>query len=258
MAKTHDHATGQPRAIAQRLSGTCAIVTGAAQGIGRAIADRLAAEGSHVVCLDVQEMAAPVVQGQEFHFCDVTDVHQVQDVVANVLAEHGGVDILVNNAGLLEQARSLRDVTSEQLHQYFDTNAVGPMLMVQATYDALITSTWRGRVINIASRTFFTGSSRQPAYVASKGALLGLTRVMAHELGEYGVTVNAVVPSQIASPGTRRYTSDEAFASTMGRQAIREFVTGDDVAGSVAFLASPDGTMMTGQTVVCDGGGLMR
>ena len=77
-------------------------------------------------------MAAPVVQGQEFHFCDVTDVHQVQDVVANVLAEHGGVDILVNNAGLLEQARSLRDVTSEQLHQYFDTNAVGPMLMVQA------------------------------------------------------------------------------------------------------------------------------
>ncbi|WP_235604819.1 SDR family NAD(P)-dependent oxidoreductase [Enteractinococcus helveticum] len=258
MTKTHDHDTGQPRAIAQRLSGTCAIVTGAAQGIGRAIADRLAAEGSIVVCLDIQEMAAPVVQGQEFHFCDVTDAHQVQDVVAKVLDEHGGVDILVNNAGLLEQARSLRDVTSEQLHKYFDTNAVGPMLMVQAAYDALIASKWRGRVINIASRTFFTGSSRQPAYVASKGALLGLTRVMAHELGQYGVTVNAVLPSQIASPGTRRYTSDESFASTMSRQAIREFVSGDDVAGTVAFLASPDGTMMTGQTVVCDGGGLMR
>ena len=257
MEQTHEHNTGQPRAIAQRLSGTCAMVTGAAQGIGRAIADRLAAEGSHVVCLDVQEMTAPVVQGQEFHFCDVTDAHQVQDVVAKVIAEHGGVDILVNNAGLLEQARSLRDVTPEQLHKYFDTNAVGPMLMVQAAYDALIDSAWRGRIINIASRTFFTGS-RQPAYVASKGALLGLTRVMAHELGEYGVTVNAVLPSQIASPGTRRYTSDEAFASTMSRQAIREFVTGDDIAGTVAFLASPDGTMMTGQTVVCDGGGLMR
>lgn len=258
MAKTQDSVSGQPRAIAQRLSGTCAIVTGAAQGIGRAIADRLAAEGSNVVCLDVQEMAAPVVQGQEFHFCDVTDARQVQDVVNKVTAERGGVDILVNNAGLLEQARSLRDVTPEQLHKYFDTNAVGSMLMVQSAYDALIASDWRGRIINIASRTFFNGSSRQPAYVASKGALLGLTRVMAHELGEYGVTVNAVLPSQIASPGTRRYTSDEAFEATMSRQAIREFVTGDDIAGAVAFLASLDGAMMTGQTVVCDGGGLMR
>jgi len=250
--------TGQSRALTQRLSGTFSIVTGAARGIGRATADRLAAEGSHVVCLDVREMSAPLVSRQEFHTCDVSDPHQVHDAVTRVIDTLGGVDILVNNAGLLEEPRSLREVTADQLHTYYATNAVGPLLMVQAAYDALIASPWRGRVINVASRTFFTGSSRQPAYVASKGALLGLTRVMAHELGEHRVTVNAVLPSQIDSPGTRRYTADEIFASTMNRQAIREFVTGDDIAGTIAFLASADAAMMTGQTLVCDGGGLMR
>lgn len=250
--------TGQSRAIAQRLSGTVAIVTGAAQGIGRATADRLAAEDSHVVCLDVRDMVAPLQPGQEFHRCDVSDPKQVDEVVTRVLETLGGIDILVNNAGLLEEPRSLRQVTADQLHTYYATNAVGPLLMVQAAYEALIASSWRGRVINVASRTFFTGSSRQPAYVASKGALLGLTRVMAHELGEYGVTVNAVLPSQIETPGTRRYTAEETFTSTMNRQAIQDFVTGDDIAGTIAFLASADATMMTGQTVVCDGGGLMR
>lgn len=258
MDSSHPHDTGQPRAIVQRLSGTRSLVTGAARGIGRAIADRISAEGSHVVCLDIQEMEAPLKEGQEFRFCDVTDSEQVHTVVADVVTDLDGLDVLVNNAGLLERPGTLRDVTAEQLHKYFATNAVGPMLMVQAAYDALISSPWCGRIINVASRTFFTGSSRQPAYVASKGALLGLTRVMAHEFGSYRVTVNAVVPSQIQTPGTQQYTSEQTFEATMNRQAIPEFVTADDLAGTVAFLASPDGVMMTGQTLVCDGGGLMR
>jgi len=242
----------------ERLRGTRIIVTGGSRGIGRAIAERLVTEGSTVMCLDRIDPVDGLSENLYFQKCDVTNPGQVQRAVDATIQQFGGLDCLVNNAGLLEQRKSLKDVTPEQLHQYFDVNAVGPMLMLQAAYDALVESSWRGRVINVASRTFFTGSSQQPAYVASKGALIGITRTMAHELGEHGVTANAVVPAQIPTPGTLEYTSDETFARTMHGQSIQEYVTPDDLAGTVAFLVSQDGAMMTGQTLICDGGGLMR
>ncbi len=166
--------------------------------------------------------------------------------------------MLVNNAGLLSGRNSLLEATPEELHRFYDVNAVGPLLMVQACFPHLKASAHRGRVINVASRTFFTGAPGQIGYVASKGALIGMTRVMARELGEHRITVNAVMPAQVATPGTRAHSGDEVFARTMSQQAIREFVTPEDFAGLVAFLASPDGAMITGQTMVCDGGGLLH
>ncbi|MDX3128790.1 SDR family oxidoreductase [Streptomyces europaeiscabiei] len=94
--------------------------------------------------------------------------------------------------------------------------------------------------------------------MASKGALIGMTRVMARELGEHRITVNAVAPAQVATPGTRAHSDDEVFAATMRRQAIEEFVTPEHFAGLVSYLASPDAVMVTGQTLVCDGGGLLH
>jgi len=116
----------------------------------------------------------------------------------------------------------------------------------------------RGCVVNVASRTFFTGSPGQLAYVASKGAVLGMTRVLARELGEHGVTVNAVLPGQVATPGTEQHNDEAAFDRTMAQQAIRRRVQPDDLAGLVAFLAGPDARMITGQTIVCDGGGYLH
>ncbi|SCF64518.1 3-oxoacyl-[acyl-carrier protein] reductase [Streptomyces sp. MnatMP-M27] len=130
--------------------------------------------------------------------------------------------------------------------------------MVQTCFPYLRDSAHRGRVINVASRTFFTGAPGQIAYIASKGALIGMTRVMARELGEHRICVNAVMPAQIATPGTRAHSDDEVFARTMAQQAIQEFVSPEDFAGLVAFLASADGRLVTGQSLVCDGGSLLR
>src|SRR5699024_1388678 len=143
-------------------------------------------------CLDLLPPEEPSSPNQTSVVCDVTDEDQVRAAVAEVV-HGGGLDILVNNAGLLEPRRSLREVNPAELHRYVGVTAVGPLLLVQAGFDALAASPWRGRVINIGSRTFVTGATGQPAYVASKGALLGLTRIMAHELAEHGATANAVI-----------------------------------------------------------------
>ncbi|MFJ9582321.1 SDR family NAD(P)-dependent oxidoreductase [Streptomyces acidicola] len=249
--------------MSARLAGVVAIVTGAAGGLGRAIARRLAAEGGTVAALDL-------VQDSECSYeddgpgsiaswtCDVTDRGAVDRTVEDIVGRFGGVDVLVNNAGLLSGRASLLDATPEELHRYYDVNAVGPLLMIQACFPYLRDSEHRGRVVNVASRTFFTGAPGQIGYIASKGALLGMTRVMARELGEHRITVNAVMPAQVATPGTRAHSGDEVFAKTMSQQAIREFVTPEDFAGLVAFLASPDARLVTGQSIVCDGGGLLH
>ena len=243
-----------------RLDGTVSIVTGASGGLGSAIADRLIAEGGTVARLDVREP----VEGKEassrtpFFTCDITDAAAVESIVDQIAERFGGVDILVNSAGVLSGRESSLSTSSEDMHRYFDVNAVGPMHMVQACHPHLKSSQWRGRVINVASRTFFMGNPGQLAYIASKGALTGMTRVLAKEFGPDKITVNAVMPAQVSTPGTREHSGEEVFAATMHNQAIEEFVTPSHFAGLVAFLASPDGALITGQSLICDGGGLMR
>ncbi|MDF3139749.1 MULTISPECIES: SDR family oxidoreductase [unclassified Streptomyces] len=237
-----------------------AVVTGAAGGLGSAIVHRLAADGFAVAALDMAEPdgTSGVVPGVRHWRCDVSDPAATRRTVDGIVQAYGGVDVLVNNAGLLSGRASLLETTPEELHRFFDVNAVGPLLMVQACVPWLRESPYRGRVVNVASRTFFTGAPGQIAYVAGKGALIGMTRVMARELGEHRITVNAVAPAQVATPGTRAHSGDEVFTATMRQQAIKEFVTPEHFAGLVSYLASPDAVMVTGQTLVCDGGGLLH
>ncbi|MEU2348674.1 SDR family oxidoreductase [Modestobacter sp. NPDC049651] len=233
--------------------GTTAVVTGAARGIGAAIARRLRADGHTVAVLDVlrpeDDDLAAVWTG-----CDVTEPDQLEAAMTAIAAEHGGIDVLVNNAGLISPRRPYTESTKDELLRYLTVNAVGYALATQAAHPHLVAGD-RGCVVNVASRTFFTGSPGQLAYVASKGAVIGMTRVLARELGEHGVTVNAVMPGQVATPGTEQYNDEAAFDRTMAQQAIRRRVQPDDLAGLVSFLAGPDARMVTGQTLICDGGG---
>jgi len=231
-----------------------AVVTGGARGIGRALARRLADDGHRVTVLDVLE---PEDDGPDWLACDVTEPDQLEAAMTTVAERSGGIDVLVNNAGLISPRRPYLESGKEELLRYLTVNAVGYALAVQAAHPWLVASD-RGCVVNVASRTFFTGSPGQLAYVASKGAVIGMTRVLARELGPSGVTVNAVMPGQVATPGTEQYNAEEDFDRTMAQQAIRRRVRPEDLAGLVSFLCGPDARMVTGQTIVCDGGGYLH
>lgn len=233
-----------------------AVITGAAGGLGGALTRRLVVDGFTVAALDIADVSETA--GARSWRCDVSDPAATRRTVREIVEAYGRIDVLVNNAGLLSGRASLLEATPSEMHRFFDVNSVGPLLMVQACFPWLKESAHSGRVVNVASRTFFTGAPGQLAYVASKGALIGMTRVMARELGEHRITVNAVAPAQVATPGTRAHSGDEAFAETMRRQAIQEFVTPEHFAGLVSYLASPDAALVTGQTLVCDGGGLLH
>jgi NAD(P)-dependent dehydrogenase (short-subunit alcohol dehydrogenase family) len=235
---------------------TTAVVTGAARGLGAAIATRLRADGHTVAVLDVLKPDDDALAAG-WTDCDVTEPDQLEVAVQQIVEQHGGIDVLVNNAGLISPRRPYTETSKAELLRYLTVNAVGYALTTQAAHPHLVAS-GRGCVVNVASRTFFTGSPGQLAYVASKGAVLGMTRVLARELGEHGVTVNAVMPGQVATPGTEQYNDEAAFDRTMAQQAIRRRVQPDDLAGLVSFLAGPDARMVTGQTIVCDGGGFLH
>jgi NAD(P)-dependent dehydrogenase (short-subunit alcohol dehydrogenase family) len=232
-----------------------AVVTGGARGIGRALAERLHADGHAVTVLDVVE--PDDAARTDWIRCDVTEPDQLQAAMETVAGQAGGIDVLVNNAGQISPRRPYLESGKEELLRYLTVNAVGYALATQAAHPYLVASD-RGCVVNVASRTFFTGSPGQLAYVASKGAVLGMTRVLAKELGPHGVTVNAVMPGQVATPGTEQYNAEEDFDRTMAQQAIRRRVQPEDLAGLVSFLCGPDARMVTGQTIVCDGGGYLH
>ncbi|MBB3086573.1 SDR family NAD(P)-dependent oxidoreductase [Geodermatophilus sabuli] len=237
------------------MRATTAVVTGGARGIGRALAERLRADGHRVTVLDVVEPDDAATT--DWIRCDVTEPDQLQAAMTEVADAGDGIDVLVNNAGLISPRRPYLESGKEELLRYLTVNAVGYALATQAAHPYLVAGD-RGCVVNVASRTFFTGSPGQLAYVASKGAVLGMTRVLAQELGPHGVTVNAVMPGQVATPGTEQYNSEEDFDRTMAQQAIRRRVQPEDLAGLVSFLCGPDARMVTGQTIVCDGGGYLH
>jgi 3-oxoacyl-[acyl-carrier protein] reductase len=240
-----------------------AVISGAATGLGRAAALRLAADGAKIEILDIQDASETVNEiraaGGEANaqLCDVTNLEQIARAVQAIEERHGRVDILVNNAGILSGRTPWHQLTYEEMNRFVQINYLGYFNVSKAVYP-LLKKSQHGRVINIASRTYFLANPGQMAYVAAKGAVMGMTRVMAKELGDEGITVNAVAPGMVATPGTQAHSNEEAFNRVMMNQAIKKRVTPEHLAALIAFIASDDAEMITGQMILCDGGGYLH
>jgi NAD(P)-dependent dehydrogenase (short-subunit alcohol dehydrogenase family) len=247
-----------------KLDNRIAVVSGSASGLGRAIALRLADEGAQLGLIDVQDQAETLgllrEKGAkaETWKVDVTDEAQINAAFAAMAERFGRIDVLINNAGILSDRKPWYEHTKADVERFIDINYIGYFLVTKAAYPLLKKSQVPARIINIASRTFFSAPPGQMAYIASKGAVIGMTRVLARELGEEGITVNALMPGQVATPGTMQFTSEEVFNRTMQAQALKQRGQPEDLANLVAFVASDDARLITGQTIIVDGGGFMH
>ncbi len=246
-----------------RLDNRVAVISGAATGIGKAAAVRLAAEGAAVEILDIKDASETIKEirtagGQaNAEICDVTSEEQIAKAVAAIAARHARVDILVNNAGILSGRTPWHELSYEEVNRFVQINYIGYFLVSKALYPLLKKSEY-GRVINVASRTYFLADPGQMAYVAAKGAVMGMTRVLAKEMGDDNITVNAVAPGMIATEGTLAHSTEEAFNRVMNNQAIKKRGKPEHLAALIAFLASDDAEMITGQMILCDGGGYLH
>lgn len=238
-----------------KLDGKTAIVTGAAQGIGRAIAARLVADGAQVTIADINlagAQAAARAIGCAAVECDVTNPASVATAL-EVAAKGGAVDILVNNASIVPFI-AWDDVDLTHWQKIIDTNLTSVFLTCRKATDMMRAVGRKGRIVNISSNSFFAGTPNMAAYVAAKGGVIGFTRSLATEMGKYGIAVNAVTPGLIESDGVKASPHNEAFGFVEMLQAFPGKGQPEQIASVVAFLASEDAGWMTGQTVNVDAG----
>jgi NAD(P)-dependent dehydrogenase (short-subunit alcohol dehydrogenase family) len=241
------------------LAGKVAIVTGAAQGIGRAIADGLAREGARIVVADLRgaEDAAEAYEGGVGLTVDVADEQDVQRMADTVVERCGTIDILVNNAGLYASLpmRSFLEIPLDEWRRVMDVNVASMFLTCRAVVPVMQAG-GGGKIINISSGTPFRGVPFLLHYVTSKGAIVAFTRALAKEVGKTGVLVNCVAPGFTMSAGVEEHPEViEALqqASVSSRTIQRDQVP-EDVVGAVVYLSSPSSSFVTGQTIVIDGG----
>jgi 3-oxoacyl-[acyl-carrier protein] reductase len=244
----------------QPLTDQVAVVTGAARGIGRGIASVLASEGARVVIADVdaaaaEHTAAELGEGGRETLAvatDVTDRASVGAMAAAALAAFGRIDILAANAGIYPSTE-LADIDDEIWERVMAINVKGALHAVQACAPAMLERGY-GRIVLTSSITGpITGQTGYAHYGASKAAMLGLMRSAAVELATSGVTVNAVMPGNIETPGLDE-TTDEHQRLMLSSIPMGSFGTPDDVGWAVRFLASPEAGYITGQTLIVDGG----
>ena len=240
--------------MSKRLDGRTAIVTGAAQGIGKAIATRLAADGATVIVSDINAEGAKAAAAAIGHgaVAIAADISSPEDV-ARLVKKAGPVDILVNNAAIVPFI-AWDDIDLAHWRRLIDVNLTGTYMMTRAVTDAMRAANLKGRVINIASNTFFAGTPNMAAYVASKGGVIGFTRAAATELGKYGITVNALAPGLVESDGVKASPHVNAFDFVGKLQAMPGRGQPEHIADVVAFLASDDARWITGQTLNVDAG----
>lgn len=244
----------------QRLTDQVAIVTGAAQGIGRGIASVLAAEGARVVICDLDadlaEATATELRAQGLDVLavatDVTDRASVDAMAARVVADYSRIDILAANAGIYPTA-ALAEIDDAMWDRVMDVNVTGAVRVVQACMPAMVSRTY-GRIVLTSSITGpLTGQPGFAHYGASKAALLGFMRSAAVELATSGVTVNAVLPGNVKTPGFATM-SEEHQRLMLTSIPMRRYAEPEEIGWAVRFLASPEAAYITGQTLIVDGG----
>lgn len=242
-----------------RLEDQVAIVTGAAQGLGRAFCAKLAAEGARIVAADLNLDGATAtaleIGGDAMALqVDVSKEADTFKMAEATWARCGRIDILVNNAGIYQglTRKTFDEIPMDEWERVMAVNLKGPWLCARAVIPTMKKQR-RGKIINISSATFFSGSPLMAHYVTSKGGVIALTRAMAKEVGEYGICVNAIAPGFTLTEASRSLRSDaETYA--VDRGAIRRAEQPEDLVGTVAFLASSESDFITGQTIIVDGG----
>lgn len=238
-----------------RFKNHIAIVTGAGQGLGRGITERLLSEGASVLAVDLKPdglASFPANDRLATMVVDITADTAPAQIIAECVSVLGGVTVLVNNAGL-GNAPSLHDTTDEIHDHYMNVNLRGMFRLSRDILPELRKT--KGTIVNIASSIAISGYARWAPYATAKAGVIALTRNMAAEYGGEGIRVNAVAPGIIATPGTEGRLETPRFRATiLGTMPLNKVGLPADVAAAVAFLASDDARMITGQVIAVDGG----
>ena len=245
-----------------RLRDTVIVITGGATGIGRAYCQRAAAEGARVVVADIAD-SKPVVKEVEARGaqalgveCDVSREADTQRLATETLARFGRIDVLVNNAAVYGtlRRRPFMEIPLEEWDRVMAVNLRGLFLCARAVFPAM-KAQGKGVIINIASSTFFKGVPHYIHYTTSKGGVVGFTRSLARELGEFGIRVNAIAPGFTLSGENERNIPEERKQANIETRMLTRAEVPEDLVGTLVFLASDDSDFVTGQTLLVDGGG---
>ncbi|HEX6103050.1 MAG TPA: SDR family oxidoreductase [Alphaproteobacteria bacterium] len=243
--------------MSKRFEGRVAIVSGAAQGIGRAVAERLGAEGATVVAVDIlakgAEAAAKAAGGRSFAVtCDIGDPEQVTGLHRQVAQKAGKLDIQVNAAAIVPFVK-WDELNFEEWRRIMRVNLDGLYLMCRAGSEMMRKNGY-GRIVNICSNSIFAGTPNMAHYVASKGGVMTFTRALATELGPYKITANCVAPGLTDTESVQASPHKEAFGFVEMLQAIKGVGKPVDIVPAVAFLASEEAHWITGQALAVDAG----
>jgi len=252
-----------------RLKDQVVVITGAGHGLGQAYAETFADEGAHVV---IAEIDAPAGQSAAdkisranrsawFRHTDVTDFASVSGMISETVARYGRVDVLLNNAAIYETERvwkgPIEELSETDWDRVLTVNLKGVFLSCKAVIPTMKAQR-RGKIINVASGTFFLGLGDMPHYTASKGGVIGLTRVMAKQLGPWNINVNCFTPGSTMTEETITEEVRKRRLAAASNRAFPRIQTADDVTGTALFLASADSDFMTGQCLVVEGGSVLH
>ena len=235
------------------LGGQVCLVTGAGRGIGAAVADALADDGATVV------RGLRDASGSDGVQMDVMDLDQIRSAVDEVVARHGRLDVLVNNAGIGPPETPAEDVSPEDFDATVQLNLRGTFFACQAAARVMI-GQGSGRIVNLSSQAGLVALPGESVYCLTKAGVSHLTKCLAVEWGRHGIAVNAVAPTFIRTPGTDEALGDPAFRADVEERiaALHRIGEPDEVAGAVVFLCSPAASLITGETLVIDGGWTAR
>jgi NAD(P)-dependent dehydrogenase (short-subunit alcohol dehydrogenase family) len=244
--------------MAARHAGKIVAITGGAGGIGQAIVQRLAAEGARIAIADLADAAETLELARQAggeaaaYSVDIADWEQMCSFAAAVRARFGEPSIAIHCAAL-QFMSAFEDLSSERWRATSDVNVLGGFHLAKVFLPAMKRSRW-GRIVMVASSSFFAPPARMSHYISSKGALIGLVRGLAVEVGEFGITVNALAPGLTRTRKAIEGVPPAHFAAVRARQAVARNGEPEDQAAAISFMVSDDAAFMSGQTMLMDGG----